>query len=158
MATSTSPSATTRSGSGSARALDLHVLLEDDRFATNAGRSTNRPALYPALEPRLAELTTDEIVRRLDAASVPCGPIRDVAEAMDDGQTRAQDLIMESSTRVSARCKLSGAPYHFDGEAVRAREAPPLLGQHTREILCEAGFGADEIEALIASGAAQGGS
>jgi formyl-CoA transferase len=136
-------------------ALDLTSLLEDDRFATNAGRSTNRTDLYPVLERRLAELTTDEIVRRLDAASVPCGPIRNVAEAMDDGQTRAQDLIMAVEHPRLGPVQLAGAPYHFDGEAVRARIAPPLLGQHTREILREAGLGTDDIEALIASGAAQ---
>ena len=65
-------------------ALDLPSLLEEERFASNSGRSTNREALYAVLEPRLAELTTDDVVRRLDAASVPCGPIRDVAQAMDD--------------------------------------------------------------------------
>ena len=76
-------------------ALDLPSLLEDERFASNSGRSMNRAALYAVLEPRLAELTTDDVVRRLDAASVPCGPIRDVAQAMDDPQTRAQGLILD---------------------------------------------------------------
>jgi formyl-CoA transferase len=50
---------------------------------------------------------------------------------------------------------VSGAPYHFDGEPVRARLAPPLLGQQTAEILAEVGYSPEEIEALIASGAAQ---
>jgi crotonobetainyl-CoA:carnitine CoA-transferase CaiB-like acyl-CoA transferase len=51
---------------------------------------------------------------------------------------------------------VSGAPYHFDGEPVRARLAPPLLGQQTTEILAEVGYSPEEIEALITSGAAQG--
>lgn len=136
-------------------ALDLPDLLEDERFATNADRSTRREALAAALQPRLDQLTTDEIVRRLDAASVPCGPIRDVAEAMDDGQTRAQDLVMEVAHPRLGPLQLSGAPYHFDGEAVQARVAPPLLGQHTCEVLAEAGYEPEEIAALVASGAAQ---
>jgi formyl-CoA transferase len=136
-------------------ALDLASLLEDERFTTNAGRSTNRAALHATLERRLAELTTQEVVILLDAASVPCGPIRDVAEAMDDGQTRSQDLIMEVEHPRLGALKLSGAPYHFDGEPVRARIAPPLLGQQTTEILAEAGYSPVEIETLIASGAAQ---
>ncbi len=94
-------------------------------------------------------------MRSLDAASVPCGPIRDIAEAMDDGQTQSQDLIMDVEHPRLGPLKLSGAPYHFDGEPARARVSPPLLGQHTKEILCEAGFTPNEIESLIASGAAQ---
>jgi crotonobetainyl-CoA:carnitine CoA-transferase CaiB-like acyl-CoA transferase len=136
-------------------ALDLHACLEDERFATNSGRSVNRGALYAALEPRLAELTTAEVVRRLDAAGVPCGPIRDVAEAMDDGQTRAQDLVMSVAHPTIGELELAGAPFHFDGEPARARLAPPLLGQHTEEVLAEAGYGPEEIASLIASGAAQ---
>ncbi len=137
-------------------ALDLPALGEDDRFATNAGRSTNRGLLYAAIEPRLAELTTNDVVLLLDGAGVPCGPIRDVAQAMDDGQTRAQDLVLEMTHPTIGPLEVSGAPYHFDGEPVRARHAPPLLGEQTAEILAEAGFGEDEIAAMIASGAAQG--
>jgi formyl-CoA transferase len=136
-------------------ALDLPALGEDPCFATNAGRSTNREALSAAIEFRLAALTTDEVVRRLDATGVPCGPIRDVAQAMDDAQTRAQDLVLEVEHPTIGALELSGAPYHFDGEPVRARQAPPLLGEQTKEVLREAGYSDDEIAELIASGAAQ---
>ena len=95
------------------------------------------------------------MVRRVDAAGVPCGPIRDVAQAMDDGQTRAQDLVLEVEHPRIGKLHVAGAPYHFDGEPVRARLAPPLLGQHTVEILTEAGYSPEEIAALIASGAAE---
>jgi crotonobetainyl-CoA:carnitine CoA-transferase CaiB-like acyl-CoA transferase len=95
------------------------------------------------------------VVRRLDDAGVPCGPIRDVAQAMDDGQTRAQDLILEVEHPRIGPLRVSGAPYHFDGEPVRARLAPPLLGQQTAEILAEVGYSQEEIASLIASGAAQ---
>jgi crotonobetainyl-CoA:carnitine CoA-transferase CaiB-like acyl-CoA transferase len=136
-------------------ALDLESLLDEECFASNAGRSTNREALYAALEPKLQALTTDEVVRRLDDAGVPCGPIRDVAQVMDDGQTRAQDLILEVEHPRIGPLRVSGAPYHFDGEPVRARLAPPLLGQQTAEILAEVGYSQEEIASLIASGAAQ---
>jgi len=138
-------------------ALDMTPLLGDERFANNADRSVNREALYAALEPRLLAFTTDEVVRRLDAAGVPCGPIRDVAQAMDDGQTRAQDLILKVEHPRIGQLRVAGAPYHFDREPVRARLAPPLLGQHTVEILSEAGCSREEIEALVSSGAAEAG-
>lgn len=136
-------------------ALELHDFAADERFADNAGRSTNRGALYAAIEPRLAELTTDQVVRLLDGAGVPCGPIRDVAQAMDDAQTRSQNLVLEVEHPTIGRLELSGAPFHFDGEPVRARQAPPLLGEQTAQILGEAGYTLDEIAALVASGAAQ---
>lgn len=136
-------------------ALELPDLASDERFAVNSRRSTNRGALYAAIEPRLAELTTDEVVRLLDGAGVPCGPIRDVAQAMDDGQTRSQNLVLEVEHPTIGRLEVSGAPYHFDGEPVRARQAPPLLGEQTEQVLAEVGYDADEIAALLASGAAQ---
>jgi crotonobetainyl-CoA:carnitine CoA-transferase CaiB-like acyl-CoA transferase len=136
-------------------ALGLASLLEDERFATNAGRSTNRDALYAVLEPALAALPTDDIVQRLDAAGIPSGPIRDVAQAMDDAQTRAQDLVMEVEHPTLGRVEVAGAPYHFDGEPIQARQAPPLLGGQTREVLAEIGYTVEEIEALVASGAVQ---
>jgi crotonobetainyl-CoA:carnitine CoA-transferase CaiB-like acyl-CoA transferase len=138
-------------------ALDLEPLLDDACFASNAGRSTNREALYAVLEPRLQALTTEEVVRRLDEAGVPCGPIRDVAQAMDDAQTQAQDLILEVEHPRIGPLRLSGAPFHFDGEPARARLPPPLLGQQTTEVLAELGYSPEEIDALVASGAAQAG-
>jgi crotonobetainyl-CoA:carnitine CoA-transferase CaiB-like acyl-CoA transferase len=74
---------------------------------------------------------------------------------MDDGQTQAQDLILEVEHPRIGPLRVSGAPYHFDGEPVRARLSPPLLGQQTTEILAEAGYSPEEIDALIATGAAQ---
>ena len=138
-------------------ALDITSLLEDERFADNAGRSINREALYAALKPHLQTLTTDEVVRLLDAAGVPCGPIRDVAQAMDDGQTQAQDLVLEVEHPRIGSLRVPGGPYHFDGEPARARLAPPLLGQQTAEILSEVGYRPEEIATLIATGAAQAG-
>ncbi|MFT4040817.1 MAG: CoA transferase [Thermomicrobiales bacterium] len=136
-------------------ALDLTACLENEVFRTNAGRSTNRAALYTAIEPALAALTTDEVVARLDTAGVPCGPIRDVAQSMDDPQTRAQHLVLDVDHPTIEGLQVSGAPYHFDGEPVRARVAPPLLGQHSAEVLREAGFDDEAIAAMIASGAVQ---
>jgi crotonobetainyl-CoA:carnitine CoA-transferase CaiB-like acyl-CoA transferase len=136
-------------------ALDLQDLLGDERFRDNANRSTNRDAIYAAIEPRLAALSTDDVVKRLDAAGVPSGPIRDVAKAMDDGQTRAQHLVIEVDHPTLGTVEVAGAPYHFDGEPVRARHAPPLLGEQSAEILAEVGYAPEEIDALIASGAVQ---
>jgi glutaryl-CoA transferase len=130
-------------------------LGDDPRFRTNAARVAHRAEVYDLLQPLLAGFTTDEIVRRLDEAAVPCGPIRDVAQTLADPQVRAQHLVQEVEHAKLGSLALSGAPYHFDGEPVAARLAPPLLGQQTVEILREAGYGPDESERILASGAAQ---
>lgn len=136
-------------------ALGLGACLADSRLQSNAGRSTNRGDLYALLEPALAALTTDEVVARLDAAGVPCGPIRDVAQAMDDPQTQAQDLVMAVDHPTIGAMQVAGAPYHFNGEAIRARHAPPLLGQQSTEILREMGYDEAAIATMISSGAVQ---
>ena len=145
----------TPSGSVSAPRSTCKILLGDERFRDNAGRSINRDAIYAAIEPRLATLTTDDVVQRLDAAGVPSGPIRDVAQAMDDSQTRAQHLVIDVDHPTLGAVEVAGAPYHFDGEPVRARLAPPLLGEQSAEILAEAGFTPEEISCPVASGAVQ---
>ena len=70
-------------------------------------------------------------------------------------QTRAQHLVLDVDHPTIGAMQVSGAPYHFDGEPVRARVAPPLLGQHSAEVLREAGFDDEVIAVMIASGAVQ---
>jgi formyl-CoA transferase len=135
-------------------ALGLERLIADPRFATNRSRITNKPALYAELETVLATLPVAEVVARLDAAAVPCGPIRNVAEVIADPQVRAQDLIHETTHAAVGEIKLTGAPYHFQGSRVETRVPPPVLGQQTVEILREAGYSAEEAAAVIESGAA----
>ena len=131
-------------------ALGLEPLLDEACFATNAGRSTNREALCAALEPRLKALTTDEVVRRLDDAGVPAVRSATWRRRWTTARPGAQDLILEVEHPRIGPLRLSGAPYHFDGEPVRARRPPPLLGQQTTEILTEVGYSPEEINALIA--------
>ncbi|MDP9366569.1 MAG: CoA transferase [Chloroflexota bacterium] len=136
-------------------ALGLEGLRDDPRFAANADRITNRAALYAILEETLAALPTAEVVARLDAASVPCGPIRNVDEAVSDPQTRAQGLIQEMPHPTLGTVAVPGFPYHFGGTPLAVRYPPPLLGQHTTQVLTEVGYGADEIGTLAAEGAVQ---
>ncbi|MCC6312379.1 MAG: CoA transferase [Thermomicrobiales bacterium] len=136
-------------------AIDRPDLLDVEIFRTNAGRVTNKAAVYAEIEPALRALSRDEIVRRLDAASVPCGPIHRLDDALTGPQVAAQGLVQEVMHPRVGRIRLTGAPYHFDGAAAEPRLAPPLLGQQTREILAEAGFADEEIAALLNDRAAE---
>jgi formyl-CoA transferase len=135
-------------------ALDLPELKTHETFKTNAGRVTNKPALYAAIQPALDALTRDELIRRLDAHAVPCGPIQTLEDVLRDPQVRAQSLVLEVEHPAAGPTSVTGGPYHFDGRPVAARHPAPLLGQQTREILAEAGFSEGEIAAMLAAGAA----
>jgi formyl-CoA transferase len=136
-------------------AIERPDLGQRPEFATNAQRVTGKADLYADLEPALMELERDDIVRRLDRASVPCGPIQDLGDVLNDPQVQAQHLVRTFEHPVAGTQQVVGAPYHFDGQPVEARHPAPLLGEQTREVLAEAGFSAEEIDALLASGAAQ---
>ncbi|MFM9105651.1 MAG: CaiB/BaiF CoA transferase family protein [Chloroflexota bacterium] len=136
-------------------AIDRPDLRDRPEYATNAQRVTSKPDLYLDLGPALMALDRDDIVRRLDRANVPCGPILDLDDVLNNPQVRAQHLVQSFDHPAVGQQNVVGAPYHFDHEPVAARLPAPLLGQQTRDVLAEAGFSADDIDALIAGGAAQ---
>ena len=135
------------------QALDLDDLAEDQRFADNSGRVANRGALIPALERRIGELTKDDVVRRLREANVPVGPINGLDAVFADPTVRHLGLIAEIDHPTAGRFRAPGIPVRMDGTPPSVRMHPPLLGEHTDEVLGEIGFTADEIATLRKAGA-----
>ena len=137
-------------------AVGLDETAADARFATNADRVANKAAMYEKIEGALGRLTTDEIVARLDAVNVPCGPILTVDRVFENPQVEHAGLRREVDHPTAGQISLTGFPYCFsDGELV-IDHAPPLLGEHSREILREAGYADDEIKRILESGAVAG--
>jgi crotonobetainyl-CoA:carnitine CoA-transferase CaiB-like acyl-CoA transferase len=134
-------------------AVGLNEAAADPRFATNADRVGNKPAMYEQINSALGRLTTDEIVARLDAVSVPCGPILTVDRVFENPQVQHAGLKREVEHPTAGNVSLTGFPYCFSEGELTIDHAPPLLGEQTREILAEAGFDKDEIERMLASGA-----
>ena len=122
-----------------------------ERFPTNASRVEGRTELIPELEELFATRAADDWVAVLDAAGVPAGKIRGVLDAVDAATEAGRDprVVVEHPTIGSL--PLIGSPIRTDG--MPPASAPPLLGQHTREVLTELGVGDDELEALQARGA-----
>ena len=136
-------------------AIERPDLKERADFATNAQRVMAKPALYAELEPALQQFDRDEIVRRLDLAAVPCGPIQTIDDVLNDPQVQAQHLVRSYDHPVAGEHKVVGAPYHFDNQPVEPRLPAPLLGEQTRAVLAEAGLSESEIDTLFATGAAE---
>jgi crotonobetainyl-CoA:carnitine CoA-transferase CaiB-like acyl-CoA transferase len=134
------------------RALDLEDLLEDARFADNGSRVKHRDALVPRLEARIAKLTKAEVVKRLREANVPVGPINDLREVFSDPVVRHLGLIAEIDHPVAGRVRAPGIPVRLSGTPGSVRRHPPLLGEHTDELLREVGYSPEEIAKLRADG------
>lgn len=136
-------------------AMEMPAWRDDPRFTTNALRSANREAVYALINEAFARLTTDEIVTLLDAAAVPCGPILKVDEILTHPQVEDQELVRTVAHQTLDEVKVTGFPYHFSETPLDIRHGPPVLGQHSREILAELGYDDTQIAAIIASGAVE---
>jgi crotonobetainyl-CoA:carnitine CoA-transferase CaiB-like acyl-CoA transferase len=133
-------------------ALSLEALADDERYATNAARVKNRDALNAIIVPLLRSQPSEHWLPLLRAADILCGPINTVADALADPALKACLPILDSGLPNVARAM--GSPIRYDGEFFAARSPAPAKGQHTREVLTQIGFTPQEIEALLASGAA----
>lgn len=133
-------------------ALDREDLWDDERFAGNAERLRNRDELAAELEKTLAERGTDEWVDLLLAAGVPAGPIRDYREVCEDPHTQAREMVLTMQHPVEGEVRGLGIPIKLSGTPGGIRRPAPLLGEHTAELLAEAGFTPDECRDLFEGG------
>ncbi len=110
-------------------------LAADARFATNGKRVENRDELTRLLAAIFAKRTKKEWVALLDAAGVPNGPINDIAQVFDEPQVKARGVRIEVQHPVAGKVPMVASPMRFSGTPLEHRTPPPLLGEHTDEIL-----------------------
>jgi crotonobetainyl-CoA:carnitine CoA-transferase CaiB-like acyl-CoA transferase len=111
-------------------------LRDDVRFATNPDRLAHYPELIAILDRVLIEHDADYWLERLRAAEIPCGPINALDETLNDPQIKHRGMIVELEHPVGL-LKMLGSPLHLEGTPVSYRRRPPLLGEHTAEVLAE---------------------
>ncbi len=133
--------------------LERADLMDDARFATNTDRMKNREALVAQIEPTLAARSANDWIAALLAAGVPAAPILTYAEALVSEQAEARDIVLEMEHPVEGTIRQLGFPVKMCGTPQQLRHPPPLLGQHTEEIMREAGCAEVVIERLRARGA-----
>ncbi len=117
--------------------LGLPDLARDSRFQTNAGRVQNRDVLIAQLQNIFLQKTAAEWVEQLSAAGIPAGPINNVAQILADPQIAAREMVVEITHASGAPLKLLGPVPKFSATPARVQSPPPLLGQHTEEVLKE---------------------
>ncbi len=135
------------------RLTGLPELISDPRFIDNAARVERRAELKALLEERLAQHTREHWTAALLAAGIPAGPINNIADVFADAQVQHLGLVEEVEHLELGPLKQVGSPIRMDatrnGSIYRA---PPVLGQHSREVLTEYGYTPAQIDALVRDG------
>ena len=126
---------------------------DDPRFATNAARVANRLVLVPLIRQATVFRTTAQWVSELEAVGVPCGPINDMAQVFEDPQVQARHLAIELPHVLAGLVPQVASPIRLSATPVEYRNAPPLLGEHTQEVLQRVlGMTSGVLEGLRKSG------
>jgi crotonobetainyl-CoA:carnitine CoA-transferase CaiB-like acyl-CoA transferase len=128
-------------------------LARDPRFARNEARVRNQALVISTLEPLLRDKPMGYWTDKLARAGVPCGPINDIARVFEDAQVRHRGMRIEMAHPLAGMLPLVGSPLRLSATPVEYRLPPPLLGQHTDEVLSGLlGIQDDELDRLRHSG------
>ncbi len=125
----------------------------DARYATNAQRVRHLGELSALLRTAFGLFPRDKLIAALDAVGVPCGAINSVAEVFQDPQVQARGLLKQVPHPCGVDVPQLSTPMRFADATLQTQTAPPLLGQHSDDILAELGYGTADIAALRAAGA-----
>jgi len=128
--------------------LDAEEWLDDPRFQTNGDRYQNRELLAELISQRLQERTIDEWEQLFNQSGIPCGPIYRIDQAMEHPQVRHRQMVVELPHPTIGTVRLLGLPVKLSETPGAVRRAPPLLGQHTDDVLAEIGITGDELQQL----------
>ncbi|OZI40596.1 CoA transferase [Bordetella genomosp. 1] len=131
------------------RVIGLPELADDPRFAINPQRVRNREVLVPLLAERMASGARDTWLTELERAGVPAGPINTVDQVYEDPHVLARQMKRELPHPLGGTVPVAASPLKLSGSPVQYHRAPPVLGEHTRQVLSGMlGLSDDEIDAL----------
>jgi crotonobetainyl-CoA:carnitine CoA-transferase CaiB-like acyl-CoA transferase len=125
---------------------------DDPRFRTNSDRMANLPALVEQMNAVLGTRSKADWIDAFDAAGVPVGPVHSVGEALSHPQTLARGMVVDLVHPQAGPTKAVGCPVHFSATPTAVTRPAPRLGEHTRALLRDYGYGNPEIDDFIAKG------
>jgi len=135
------------------RGIERPDLAADERFATGPGRIVHRDTLVPMLEAHMRTRPTAHWVQALERQGIPCGPINDFGQVLEDPQVRHRELQVDLVRSDGSLCPTVKSPLRLTATPVRYDAAPPRLGEHTSRVLEEVlGLSAGRIAALREQG------
>jgi crotonobetainyl-CoA:carnitine CoA-transferase CaiB-like acyl-CoA transferase len=125
---------------------------KDPRFATIQDRLVNEDDLEIAISDRVMHMKRDDVLARLIAADVLTAPINDIPDVVADPQVRHNEMIVPVEHAKLGTFNVTAPPLHMHGTPASVRLAPPVLGQHTGEILAELGYAESDVAGFVGGG------
>jgi crotonobetainyl-CoA:carnitine CoA-transferase CaiB-like acyl-CoA transferase len=126
--------------------------VKDERFATNAQRVRNQGILLPLIASILVTQNRAHWVAKLEAAGVPCGAINAIPEVFEEPQVKAREMLRQVAHPIGGSVPLVASPMRFTESPLTYDRAPPLLGEHSDEVLRGLGFDNEQIARLRTAG------
>ena len=143
---------TPRMWQGVCRAIERPQWADDERFADSSRRAANRTTLIPMLAEVFTTRTVEDWVERLSAEGVPCTSVNSIDKIVADPQVAARDMIAEVDHPTIGRLRMAGLPIKLSANPGSVKTPPPLLGEHSRQVLAGLGLSQERIDALVQSG------
>jgi crotonobetainyl-CoA:carnitine CoA-transferase CaiB-like acyl-CoA transferase len=126
----------------------LEAIVDDPKFRTNADRVAHRKETLGHVQAAIAQHSVAHWNETFAGVGVPCAPINSIAQLLDHPHTQASGIVVEYEHETAGRLKGIGHPVRFNGAERHAGLAPPVLGQHTDDVLDELGLSRETVGEL----------